>query len=165
VQKLGAAQKVAVHNKINRETMRHYIRLNNLIPQLVLLVDTENISVTAGADLSILDELSQTAVHQYFYINNKMKMDMSKSADIKEAFKKYKSVDIQMLEDMFNKKPREKRAAAEEKSFTLSRSELSQHFESLPDDETLTALFAEFLRKKLNARGQLKITRIERILI
>jgi ParB family chromosome partitioning protein len=54
-----------VYNVKDNEIQR-YIRLTSLIPELLDLVDSEEIPLMAGVDLSHIDVQSQTTVYHYF---------------------------------------------------------------------------------------------------
>ena len=78
---------VAQHHTISQAEVYRYIRLTLLIPDLLSLVDSGELSVHAGVNFSCLDEKSQQVVYDYFYKHKKEKMDMKKSERIKDYCK------------------------------------------------------------------------------
>lgn len=73
-----SVEKVAEDNKMNRENIRRYIRLNYLIPSLLDKVDEGQISLRSAVDLSYLKEPEQQSVLDALN-NSSFKVDMAKA--------------------------------------------------------------------------------------
>ena len=61
VSKLRSNEKLGAENNQSRETVRRFIRLTNLIPELLDMVDEKKISFNPAVELSYLDEGQQRA--------------------------------------------------------------------------------------------------------
>ena len=59
VSKLRSNEQLGAENNQSRETVRRFIRLTNLIPEMLDLVDQEKISFNPAVELSYLDEKQQ----------------------------------------------------------------------------------------------------------
>lgn len=59
VEKLLSVEKVGAESNESRETVRRYIRLTNLIPPLLRMVDEERIAFTPAVELSYLTQEEQ----------------------------------------------------------------------------------------------------------
>ena len=59
VSKLRSNEKLGAENNQSRETVRRFIRLTNLIPELLDMVDEKKISFNPAVELSYLDESQQ----------------------------------------------------------------------------------------------------------
>ena len=59
VSKLRSSEQLGAENNQSRETVRRFIRLTNLIPELLDLVDEKKISFNPAVELSYLDEAQQ----------------------------------------------------------------------------------------------------------
>ena len=59
VSKLRSSEQLGAKNNQSRETVRRFIRLTNLIPELLDLVDEKKISFNPAVELSYLDEAQQ----------------------------------------------------------------------------------------------------------
>ena len=57
--KLRSSEQLGAENNQSRETVRRFIRLTNLIPELLDLVDEKKISFNPAVELSYLDEAQQ----------------------------------------------------------------------------------------------------------
>ncbi|MEA4954850.1 MAG: ParB/RepB/Spo0J family partition protein [Pseudoflavonifractor sp.] len=67
-------EEIGAENDESREKVRRYIRLTYLSPELLEAVDNGTLGFGAGASLSYLPPESQTAVHQYFFVDHKQKI-------------------------------------------------------------------------------------------
>ena len=54
-----ATEQIGVTESISKDTVKRYIRLTNLIPELLALVDEERIAFTPAVELSYLNEVEQ----------------------------------------------------------------------------------------------------------
>lgn len=70
VSKLRTGDVVGETLNESRETVRRYIRLTHLIPELLTLMDENKIALSVGVELSFLDEQSQRNVLEQCEIND-----------------------------------------------------------------------------------------------
>ncbi len=85
-----------------------YLRLNNLIPELLNKVDSGEISIRMGMELSYLKEQEQRNVLKYFFIENKAKINIDICKEIREKAKKVDITEeiISLIVEIFrDKKP------------------------------------------------------------
>ena len=137
---------VAGINDVKDSEIQRYIRLTYLIPELLELVDNDEIPLMAGVYISQIDEQAQKEVYQYFFVlNNEGKLDLKTSAAIKEAFKDRKmSITVDTLAKLLNKE----KSKIKSKPFSINRSKFKDFADKLPNDNDLEKLFLEFLHEK-----------------
>ena len=137
---------VAENNDVSKDEIQRYIRLTYLIPELLELVDNDEIPLMAGVYISQIDEQAQKEVYQYFFVlNYEGKLDLKTSAAIKEAFKDRKmSITVDTLAKLLNKENSKKKS----KPFAINRSKFKDFADKLPNDNDLEKLFLEFLHEK-----------------
>ncbi len=85
-----------------------YLRLNNLISELLNKVDNEEISIRMGMELSYLKEEEQKNVFKYFFVDNKAKINIDICKEIRERGRKVDITDeiISLIVDVLtNEKP------------------------------------------------------------
>jgi len=155
--KFRSAKIVAEHNAVTIDDIKRYIRLTYLIPELLSLVDNEILPLYAGIDLSFLDEASQRAVYDVFYEKEKIEIDLERSGLIKQIYKEKGAVTHEILNELFFE-----RGEIQNRTIPLiNRKMLGSLLTDveLPDDATLIYLFAEFLRDRFNARGNINVVR------
>lgn len=70
VSKLRTGDVVGEALNESRETVRRYIRLTHLIPELLTLMDENKMALSVGVELSFLDEQSQREVFEQCGIND-----------------------------------------------------------------------------------------------
>ena len=70
VSKLRTGDAVGETLNESRETVRRYIRLTHLIPELLALMDENKMALSVGVELSFLDEQSQREVFEQCGIND-----------------------------------------------------------------------------------------------
>ena len=156
--KTRTGDKVAEHNRISATEVKRYIRLTFLTPELLELVDSGVISVSAGVDLSYISEQSQKTVYEFFYLDHIGSVDTAKSELIKKSYQKdNKSITPDNLEKMFL----EKRDYADRNIITISRKKIAKLASELPDNETLELMFYEFLAEKFGAKGKFTIKHVK----
>jgi ParB family chromosome partitioning protein len=144
-QKLGR-NIVAEINNIKDNEVQRYIRLTSLIPELLDLVDSEEIPLMAGVDLSHIDVQSQTTVYHYFFIlHTEIQLDIKISTLIKAAFKEGKSsITTAKLSILLKQQQKKKKS----KPFAINRNKFKDFADKLPDDQELESLFIEFLKAR-----------------
>lgn len=97
--RLSTSQSAGLNFKKGASTIKLYVRLANLIPELMQMLDVGNLTVTAGAELSYLSEDKQKAVYK--------KMQSGYSVNKDEANTLRKLSDEDFLEKMAGKKESE----------------------------------------------------------
>ncbi|MDD2484187.1 MAG: ParB/RepB/Spo0J family partition protein, partial [Eubacteriales bacterium] len=85
VQQVKTSETVAELNNTSARQIAYYLRLLNLIPSLLDLVDEKIIPLRAGADLSYLTEEEQAWVAEALKDNEKLKISLKIAADLKLA--------------------------------------------------------------------------------
>ncbi len=83
VYKLKSAELIGAENDESRETVRRYIRLTELIPDLQQLVDEHRIALGPAVELSYLPEDAQKAVYEY-YAENEVTPSYSQANQMKK---------------------------------------------------------------------------------
>ncbi|MCL2604085.1 MAG: ParB N-terminal domain-containing protein [Defluviitaleaceae bacterium] len=149
---------VAAHHKVGAETIRRYIRLTYLIPELLDEVDNEHLSLYAGVDLSYLDEPSQHLVYTQLILDSPTPLDITKSAKIKQLFKQHGT----FTEDTLAPLRFQSRGTTERVVPLINRKHLASLTTEVPlpeDDEELIRMFAAFLVNVFKAHGTLAVLR------
>lgn len=129
---------LAENNSMNRETIRHYIRLNRLIPSLLEMVDEGKISLRAAVDLSYLKETEQQSVLEILEDNN-YKVDMNKAETLRhlsEIAKLDENKIIAVLSGEYNKKKKIEKPD-EKKILKISYKRLTPYFDKDTDIKTM----------------------------
>lgn len=136
---------IAEKNNTSKDEIQRYIRLTNLIPPLLDLVDAETIPLYAGVDLSYLDEPAQTLTYGFF--NNGeygVKLDLKMAASLRAIFKENGGLSKESIKDLCldrkNNNP--------PKAFSINRRKLQPYLDRLPDNDELERLFLEFLETR-----------------
>ena len=83
VSKFRTAEEVGKENNESRETVRRYIRLTYLIPEILKLVDKERIAFTPAVELSYLPSEKQNEVYG-FYEHEEVTPSYSKTVRMKK---------------------------------------------------------------------------------
>ena len=85
VYKLKSAELIGAENDESRETVRRYIRLTELIPELQQLVDERRIALSPAVELSYLPAETQRAVYDY-YAENEVTPSYSQANKMKKLY-------------------------------------------------------------------------------
>ena len=85
VSKFRTAEEVGKENNESRETVRRYIRLTYLIPEILKLVDEGRISLTPAVELSYLPSEEQNEVYG-FYENEEVTPSYSQTVRMKKLY-------------------------------------------------------------------------------
>ena len=85
VYRLKSAELIGAENDESRETVRRYIRLTELIPELQQLVDEHRIALGPAVELSYLPEETQRAVYDY-YDENEVTPSYSQASRMKKFY-------------------------------------------------------------------------------
>ncbi len=105
--KLRSNEILAKEFGISRETVRKYIRLTYLIPELIEMVDERKLGFTQAVHLSYLDDEFQ------YLVLNKMEYDeispsLSQSVKLKKMFQENRLTDEKLEEILSEEKPNQK---------------------------------------------------------
>ena len=103
-----ATEQIGVTESISKDTVKRYIRLTNLIPELLDLIDEEKIALTPAVELSYLSD-----EEQYSLLGTIEEEDRTPSLSQAVRFKKLsqagelsdESIETIMQEDKANQKP------------------------------------------------------------
>ena len=141
---------IATNNGMNRETIRQYIRLNDLIMDILDEVDEGNIGLRAAVDISYLKENEQNMVYNCL-MDNKFKVDMVKAEMLRSYSEKNKLIDAGVFGILSGRFLQKKKPEKVEKNvLKISYKKLTPYFEKDVDmktmeEEIIKAL--EFYRK------------------
>lgn len=117
----------------------YYIRLTELIPDLLELVDAERIPVKGGVELSYIDQTVQQEILRYMESGGK-KLSVKDAEKIRKAYDVGKTVTESTIPDILAKQSRKA------KNFTLSGKLLKRY--AIPKDADLTEVFCTFLEER-----------------
>ena len=107
VSKFRTAEEVGKENNESRETVRRYIRLTYLIPEILKLVDEGRISLTPAVELSYLAGYEQEQVY-CFYENEEVTPSYSQSVRLKKLSQEFRLTDEKLFEIMSEAKANQK---------------------------------------------------------
>ncbi|SHN87963.1 ParB/RepB/Spo0J family partition protein [Desulfitobacterium chlororespirans] len=91
-----SVEKVADNNKMSRANIQRYIRLNELIPELLNRIDEQEISLIPGVHLSYLTKNVQQIIEDLISVNQ-FKIDIKKAEALRSFEKKGKLTDEKIL--------------------------------------------------------------------
>lgn len=103
-----SVEKVADNNKMSRANIQRYIRLNELIPELLNRVDDQEIPLIPGVHLSYLTKNVQQIIEEFISFNH-FKIDIKKAEALRSFEKKGKLTDekiFSILSGEGDKKPK-----------------------------------------------------------
>lgn len=72
----------------SKTNVYRYLRLNNLIPELLDELDDKKLNIKIAVELSYLDEKSQRIVYDLVYAGKQYKLDLKKAVTLKKASEK-----------------------------------------------------------------------------
>ena len=107
VTKFRTDEMIGKENNESRESVRRYIRLTHLIPEILKLVDEGRISLTPAVELSYLDGYEQEQVY-CFYENEEVTPSYSQSVRLKKLSQEYSLTDERIFEIMSEAKANQK---------------------------------------------------------
>lgn len=108
-----------------------YIRLTELLPELIEMIDARNMSIKAGVDLSYLSNESQKLLYEYLIKNKVSHLDNEKASVIRNTDND-NCLSEEKLQETMEKIPESKR-----KSINLKRTELAKYFPSSTSNEEI----------------------------
>jgi ParB family chromosome partitioning protein len=145
--KSESAQELADEHSVGKDDIRRHIRLTYLIRSLLALVDDGNIPFIAGVDLSYLDDRQQNAVHQYFHVVQKGKINVKTARAIREWAQAGKPLNGADDVEKCLGKTSHKRDGPKN-TVTLGAKAFAPYLARIPQDTNLESLFLEFLKER-----------------
>lgn len=107
VSKFRTAEEVGKENNESRETVRRYIRLTYLIPEILKLVDEGRIAFTPAVELSFLPSEEQNEVYG-FYENEEVTPSYSQTVRMKKLYTEGRLTSDRIAEIMAEAKANQK---------------------------------------------------------
>jgi ParB family chromosome partitioning protein len=118
-----------------------YIRLTNLLPELLNLLDSDTIPVMAGYEVSFLDTDAQQEVYRYFFESgNKDKLSIKNTEAIRAAYQAQAPITCEGISSILHK-PKKKPGPV---TYRFSHKELKKRFH-LPEGFDVAAFLYEKL--------------------
>ncbi len=124
----------------SRAQVQRYIRLNELIPELLTLVDSEEIGVLTGVELSYLTEEEQTIVND-FMGSQIRKVTISQARQLRELSKE-NALTEKSCEGIFKKTSHE---AKEKVNFKVKRDSFEKYIPNTASDKDFSELIERAL--------------------
>jgi ParB family chromosome partitioning protein len=121
--KLRSNELVGAASGDSREQVRRYIRLTNLIPSILKLVDDGRIALTPAVELSYLNTHEQEALCQIME-RDEVTPSLSQAQRIRKLSQEYTLTDAGIAQIMAEEKPNQK------EQIRLQREEFSKYFPS-----------------------------------
>jgi len=132
---------------ISKDEIRRHIRLTELIPQLLDLIDTGKLAFVVGVDMSYISETQQELVYQVCIIGNHAKLDIKLSDAIRRHVREGEQMDSEAdLNRLIQL--HQVRAQTTSKTIIFKRKNFAQYLAKAPEDDDLEVLFLEFLKSR-----------------
>ena len=93
---LKSREKIGIETGISGRQVQKYIRLTNLIPQWLELIDSKKITITIGVEISYLSTELQEWILEYYFEKKKItveQIDAIKDIEVKDKEKLYEILD------------------------------------------------------------------------
>lgn len=93
---LKSREKIGIENGISGRQVQKYIRLTNLIPQWLELIDSKKITITIGVEISYLSTKFQEWILEYYFEKKKItveQIDAIKDIEVEDKEKLYEILD------------------------------------------------------------------------
>lgn len=119
---------IAAENETNRKQIGRYLKLNELIPELMEDVDNGTLQFISGVDLAYLPSDKQYAIHKYTD-EHKIKLNPKYCEALKETFASDTEISDEALTKFFEKPPKI------ENKITFSLKDLKEYFGDMPAEE------------------------------
>ena len=121
--------------------VKRYIKLTDLIPELLNCLDEKTINASVGQDLAFIDVESQKAIYSYISKGNKLNGKQSKKLkDYNEDGKPIREGEVEViLRDNEDKKPK--------RTFKMSTARIDQYFPEDVSEEKIEEIIIELLEK------------------
>ena len=144
--KIDSLAEAGRKNKDSRRMVAYYIRLSYLLPELLKMVDSEELPVMSGVHISNLSEDNQNLILSWLK-GNRLKIKEKQAKDIYDAAEE-NDLTIDFLHQMFAPSTAPKQA----QKFSISRKKWKEYDDILPQDaadfENLFRQFLDWLRVK-----------------
>lgn len=124
--KLTSLGKTGMKYNLSRPTVARYLRLNELIPEILERVDREEIAFLAAVSLSYLKESEQRILEEVL-IGEKVKVDMEK-ADILRSFAEAGKLDKEKIQQILSGDITKKKRQAKQAVIKLKPKLLEKYF-------------------------------------
>ena len=138
--KFDAREIVSEKHGESKRSVSYYIRLTNLIPELLELVDDKELQFTIGVELSHLDEQNQRLLFKK-YIRKDIKPDKMQVSELKTLFKDG-NLNEQTISGIMEKEKEVKPPTV----IKFNRNNFSEFSDIIDNEDKLETLFIEFLR-------------------
>jgi len=114
-----------------------YIRLTELIPELINLLDLGKINIKTGFEISYISKEFQLLIYTYLSENNLKRIDNDKALFLKKEFVNQGCLTIEKINQVFSDKKN-----IRVKSLSLKRSDLLKFFpDSMSNEEIIKKIF------------------------
>jgi ParB family chromosome partitioning protein len=135
-----SVETVAQNNCMNREDIRRYIRLNNIIEALLNMVDEKQIGLRAAVHLSYLKESEQKLVLEVLD-KNCFKLDMKKAEALRSLSEAGKLDESEIFEVLSGQHSRKKKLdkTSVKRTIKISYKLFSPYFEAEMDEKAIEA--------------------------
>lgn len=93
---IKSREKIGIENGISGRQVQKYIRLTNLIPQWLELIDSKKITITIGVEISYLSTKFQEWLLEYYFEKKKItveQIDAIKDIEVEDKEKLYEILD------------------------------------------------------------------------
>lgn len=122
----------------SREQIRRYIRLTDLIPHLLDLVDNEKIKLRPAVEISYISKELQNSLYE-FIENNKIYPSQSQASELKALYQS-NQLDESKIEDVMQKR---KTTSRKKNEITIPYAAVKDYF---PKDYSYEQIFEEIIR-------------------
>jgi ParB family chromosome partitioning protein len=145
--KSESAQVLGDNLGVSKDEIRRHIRLTQLFPALLELVDANRLAFVAGIELSYLPLPQQEIVYQVCCVEKRARLDIKLAQNIREWVKSGQS--LETAEDLYKLlRLYEEQSWRPSKTVTFKRKALEQFLAMVPLGDDVEALFLEFLRER-----------------
>lgn len=135
----STAKKIGQENGDSERTVHRYIKLTNLIPELLEMIDEKKLSLVIGVELSYLKEREQEEVFKYAQTKETLP-DSQQASKLKAYSQNNEWSSILFLEVMGNKKPIKPKVV-------INTKKLHEYFPKDTTQEEMESVIYELLEK------------------
>lgn len=142
------AQKLAEDAPDSARTIHRYISLTRLIPEILRMVDDDEIGVSIGAELSFLNQEEQDNLHLHMEMY-KHKVSLDQATKLHQASKEQTLTD-DFLDILFGVKsdPNQTPVQAKPKGVSFNRKQLKPWFDDDMSDSEIMDIIVELLNER-----------------
>jgi len=146
VQKLAAREKTAQNYGLNRGTVTRYLKINQLSEELKEFIDSEDIAIRAGVELSYISMQEQSYLSDILKETPERKVDIKKAVLMREFSKNNKLTQKAIGDILDGAVPKKKkRASLPIRSLKIGGKILSEYFKAGQTSEEIQAEIFEAL--------------------